>query len=171
MTTIPAGAKPLRRTVLAGSLAGGVAAMAHSGRAAPRTFHFDRPAYERYVGLMNAGDLRFCDYYADDIKFVMGMRGKAAVRAFYDRHRPYVKERVDVLFFCSDATGAAAELRGEMRCIEDCDDETIFGRPLKMGEVQRTHGYLLYVLNAEGKVAEIRAPPPEIVQAWRLEPL
>ena len=116
---------------------------------------------------MNVGDLRFCDYYADDIKFVMQIRGKTAVRAFYARQRAYVREKIDVLFFCSDATGAAAELRGELRCIQDCNDTTIFGRPLKMGEVQRTHGYLIYVLNRDDKISEIRAPPPEIVQEGR----
>ena len=99
----------------------------------------------------------------------MQIRGKAAVLDFYARQRPYVRERLQVLFFCSDATGAAAEVRSELRCIKDCDDTTIFGRALKAGEVQRTHGYLLYVLNAQGRIAEIKAPHPEIEQPWRLE--
>ena len=118
---------------------------------------------------MNAGDLRFVDYYADDIKFVMQIRGKASVLDFYARQRPYVRESLEVLFFCSDATGAAAEVHSELRCIRDCPDATVFGRALKVGEVQRTHGYLLYVLNAQGKIAEIKAPPPEILQPWRID--
>ncbi|WP_237714116.1 hypothetical protein [Novosphingobium sp. Rr 2-17] len=118
---------------------------------------------------MNASDPKVVDFYADDIKFVMNIRGKAEVSNFYARQRPYVRETLDVLFFCSDATGAAAEVHSKLRCIKDCDDTTIFGRPLKAGEVQRTHGFLLYVLNDRGLIAEIKAPPPEILQPWRIE--
>jgi hypothetical protein len=162
-------AKPHRRTFLAASLVGAAALPAVPGWAAARRIPFDRAAYDRYIGLMNAGDTRFIDYYADDIKFVMNIRGRASVLDFYTRQRPYVTESLKVLFFCSDATGAAAEVLSELRCIKDCDDATIFGRALKAGEIQRTHGYLLYVLNAQGQVAEIKAPPPEIVQPWRME--
>jgi hypothetical protein len=119
---------------------------------------------------MNAGDLRFADYYADDIRFVMDIRGKADVLTFYARQRPFVKETLDISFFCSDAAGAAAEVHSELRCIRDCDDTTIFGRALKAGEVQRVRGCLLYVLNARGRITQIKGPPPEILQAWRLEP-
>ena len=97
----------------------------------------DRAAYDRYVARFNAADPRFTDYYADDIKFLMNIRGKAGVLEFYARQRPYVKESLEVLFFCSDATGAAAEVHGAFRCIKDCDDPSIFGRALKAGEVQR----------------------------------
>ena len=151
------------------ALLGAAAPTALSGRTATRRFALDRVAYDRYVRLMNAGDPRVADYYADDIKFVMQIRGKAAVLDFYARQRPYVKESLTVLFFCSDARGAAAEVRSELRCIRDCDDTTVFGRALKAGEVQRTHGYLFYVLNAQGLIIEIKGPPPEIVQPWRIE--
>jgi len=169
MLSKAARAKPHRRTFLVAALAGAAALPALPGRTAARRVPFDRAAYDRYVGLMNAGDPRLVEFYADDIKFVMQIRGKAAVLRFLARQRPYVKESLDVLFFCSDATGAAAEVRSQLRCIRDCDDTTIFGRALKAGEVQRTHGYLLYVLNAQGKIAEIKAPPPEIEQPWRME--
>ena len=158
-----------RRTFLAASLAGAAALKPLPGWTAGRRFRLDRTAYDRYVRLMNAGDLRFVEYYADDIKFVMQIRGKASVLDFYARQRPYVRESLEVLFFCSDATGAAAEVHSELRCIRDCPDATIFGRTLKAGEVQRTHGYLLYVLDAQGKITEIKAPPPEILQPWRIE--
>ena len=169
MKTTAGRAKPHRRTLLVASLAGAAALPPLAGWTATRGAPLDRAAYDRYVRLMNAGDLRFVDYYADDIKFVMQIRGKASVLNFYARQRPYVKESLEVLFFCSDATGAAAELRSDLRCIRDCADATIFGRALKAGEVQRTHGYLLYVLNAQGKITEIKAPPPEILQPWRIE--
>jgi len=162
--------KPNRRKFLVASLAGAATSPALPGWAAPRRRgRLDRSAYDRYVHLMNAGDPRFAEYYADDIKFIMQIRGKASVLDFYARQRPYLKESLEVLFFCSDATGAAAEVRSEMRCIQDCDDASVFGRALKKGEVQRTHGYMLYVLNAQGKIAEIKAPPPEILQPWRME--
>ena len=169
MKTTAGPAKPLRRAFLAVPLAGAAALAPRPGWTATRRVPFDRAAYDRYVRLMNAGDLRFIDYYAEDIQFVMQIRGKARVLDFYTRQRPYVNERLEVLFFCSDATGAAAELHSELRCIKDCADKTIFGRALKAGEAQRTHGYLLYVLNAQGRIAEIKAPPPEILQPWRIE--
>lgn len=151
------------------AFAGAAALIPLAGWTAARRVPLDRAAYDRYVRLMNSSDLRFADYYADDIKFVMQIRGKAAVLNFYARQRPYVKESLAVLFFCSDATGAAAEVRSELRCIRDCEDATVFGRALKAGEVQRTHGYLFYVLNAQGLINEIKGPLPEIVQPWRIE--
>ena len=169
MKTMPGRPKPHRREFLLASLAGAAAMMPLPGWTATRRVPLDRAAYDRYVRLMNSGDPRVVEYYADDIKFVMQIRGKADVLKFYARQRPYVKESLEVLFFCSDATGAAAEVRSELRCIKDCDDTTVFGRALKAGEVQRTHGYLLYVLNAAGLIAEIKGPPPEITQPWRIE--
>lgn len=159
-----------RREWLAASLAGAAALAVAPGRAAePPQARFDRAAYDRYVALMNAGDPRVVDFYADDIKFVMGIRGKDAVRDFYARHHPYVRESLDVLFFCADATGAAAEVHSTLRCLKDCDDTSVFGRVLKAGEVMRTHGYLLYVLNPQGLIAEVKGPPLEILQPWQIE--
>lgn len=158
-----------RRGFLVASLAGAATLTTLPGRAAARRGPLDRAAYDRYVHLMNAGDPRFVDYYAEDIRFVMQIRGKANVLNFYARQRPFVTESLEVIFFCSDATGAAAEVRSELRCIRDCDDTTVFGRALKAGEVQRTHGYLLYVLNSQGMITEIKGPPPEIVHPWRIE--
>ena len=166
MPTVPA---PDRRELLVAALAGAATLIPRSGWTAGRHGPLDRAAYDRYVRLMNAGDPRFADYYADDIKFVMQIRGKAAVLDFYARQRPYVKESLTVLFFCSDARGAAAEVRSELRCIRDCDDTTVFGRALKAGEVQRTQGYLLYVLNEQGLITEIKGPPPDLLQPWRME--
>jgi hypothetical protein len=160
---------PNRRSFFAASLAGAAILSPLPGRAACRGVPLDRAAYDRYVARFNAADPRFTDYYADDIKFLMNIRGKAGVLEFYARQRPYVKESLEVLFFCSDATGAAAEVHGAFRCIKDCDDPSIFGRALKAGEVQRTHGYLLYGLDSQGKIAEVKGPPPEIVQPWRIE--
>lgn len=163
---------PPRRAFLATSFAGLASLLLRPGRAiAQDCDRFDRAAYDRYVALMNAGDPRVVDYYADDIRFVMQIRGKAAVRAFYARQRPFVTESLDVLFFCSDSTGAAAEVRSRLRCIKDCDDTTIFGRALKAGEVQRTHGYLLYELNGAGLIKAIKGPPPEVLAPWRMEPI
>ena len=128
---------------------------------------FDRAAYNRYIGLMNAGDLRFLDNYADDVRFVMNMRGKTAVRDFYASQRPFVHEVLEVVFFCSDLHGAAAQVVSKIRCIADCADTAIFGRALKAGDVQTVKGCLLYVLNAQGRIAQIMGPPPEILQPWK----
>ena len=159
-----------RRDLLAASLAGAATLVAWPALASePSTFRFDRAAYDRYVALMNAGDPRVVDFYADDIKFVMGIRGKDAVRDFYARHSPFVRESLEVLFFCSDAAGAAAEVHSTLRCLKDCEDTGLFGRALKAGEVMRTHGFLFYVLNPQGLIAEVKGPPPEILQPWRIE--
>jgi hypothetical protein len=131
--------KSHRREFLVASLAGAAALMPLPGWTAARRVPLDRASYDRYVRLMNSGDPRVVEYYADDIKFVMQIRGKASVLNFYARQRPYVKS-LEVLFFCSDAMGAAAEARSELRCIKDCDDTTVFGRALKVGEVRGLTG-------------------------------
>ena len=160
---------PNRRAFLTASLGGAGALLSGADRAAPHREPFDRAAYDRYIRLMNSSSPQVVDYYADDVWFVLNIRGKAAVRDFYARHRPFVRESIEVLFFCSDAGGAAAEVHSTMRCIKDCDDTSIFGRPLKAGEVLRTHGFLFYVLNTRGLIVQIKGPPPEILQAWRME--
>ena len=155
-----------RRTLLLAVLAGTAVSGPVPGVTAPCRRTFDRTAYDRYIGLMNAGDLRFVNYYADDIRFVMNLRGRAAVLDFYARQRPYVRERLRVDFFCSDKTGAAARVVSEIRCIQDCDDTRIFGRSLKAGDVQQVRGCLLYVLDARGLIAAIEGSPPEILRPW-----
>lgn len=158
-----------RRGLLVATITAAVSLVPRPGGAAGRRAILDRAAYDRYVRLMNASDPRVVDYYADDIKFVMNIRGKASVSKFYDSQRPYVRETLEVLFFCSDAKGAAVEVLSELRCIRDCDDTAIFNRALKVGEVQRTHGYLFYTLNSDGLITEIKGPLPEIIQPWRIE--
>ncbi len=156
-----------RRTVLMGALASAAAPPVRAG-AVPHV-PFDRAAYDRYVRLMNAGDPRVVDFYADDVAFVMNITGKAAVAAFYARHWPFVTETLDVLFFCADSAGAAAEVHSTLRCIRDSDDTALFGRPLKAGEAMRTHGFLIYLLNSQGLIRAIKGPPPEVLQDWRRE--
>ncbi len=158
-----------RRSVLLASLAGGTALLGSPVRAQSQCGSFDRAAYDRYVALMNAQDLRFAEYYAGDIRFEMGLRGKPAVLDFYRTQWLHVIETLAIDFFCSDAQGAAAQVRSELRCIRDFNDSTIFGRALKAGEVQRVRGYLFYSLDDEGRIAEIKGPPPEVLQPWHLE--
>jgi hypothetical protein len=165
----PEPANGLRRAFLATSLVGGAALLPTAAPAASCAVPFNRAAYERYVGLMNAKDLRFVEYYADDIKFEMNIRGKSNVLDFYRHQWPYVTETLEISFFCSDATGAAAQVRSELRCNKDNNDTTTFGRALKAGEVQRVRGYVFYTLNAQGLITEIKGPPPEVLQPWRLE--
>jgi hypothetical protein len=118
---------------------------------------------------MNAEDPRFVEYYDSDIKFAMNIRGRSNVLDFYRHQWPYFKETLEISFFCSDATGAAAQVRSELRCKKDSNDTTTFGRALKAGEVQRVRGYIFYTLNAQGLITEIEGPPPEVLQPWRLE--
>jgi hypothetical protein len=159
-----------RRAFLATSLVGGAALLPDAAQAAAScSVPFNRAAYQRYVGLMNAEDPRFVEYYAEDIKFEMNIRGRSNVLDFYRHQWPLVKETLEISFFCSDAFGAAAQVRSELRCLKDNNDTTIFGRALKAGEVQRVSGYIFYTLNAQGQITEIKGPPPEILQPWRLE--
>jgi hypothetical protein len=159
-----------RRALLATSLVGGAALLPDAARsAAACSVPFNRAAYERYVGLMNAEDPRFVEYYASDIKFEMNIRGRSNVLDFYRHQWPYLKETLEITFFCSDATGAAAQVRSELRCIKDNDDTTIFGRALRAGEVQRVRGYVFYTLNAQGLITEVKGPPPEVLQPWQLD--
>jgi hypothetical protein len=158
-----------RRGLLTASLLGVGALLSAPSHAAQRRTLFNRVAYDRYVRLMNSSDPRVIDYYAADIKFVMGIRGRDEVAKFHAHQRPYVRETLEVQFFCSDLNGAAAEVRSTLRCIKDCEDSSVFGRALKAGEVQRTHGFLFYKLNDNGLITEILGPPPEVLQPWRLE--
>jgi hypothetical protein len=158
-----------RRAFLATSLVGGAALLPGAARAASCSVPFNRAAYERYVGLMNAEDPRFVEYYANDIKFELNIRGRSNVLDFYRHQWRYIKETLEISFFCSDATGAAAQVRSELRCTKDNNDTTTFGRALKAGEVQRVRGYVFYTLNAQGLITEIKGPPPEVLQPWRLE--
>ena len=155
-----------RRELLGAGFAGTAALHGLRSRPVLRRMRFDRAAYDSYIQRMNAGDLRFLDHYADDVQFVMGIRGKRAVREFYIRQQPFVRERLEVVFFCSDAHGAAAQVISEIRCIADCADTAIFGRALKSGEVQQVKGCLLYVLDEQGLIAKVMGPPPEILQPW-----
>ena len=166
---VPEPANRQRRALLTTSLAGGAALLPGAARAASCGVPFNRAAYERYVGLMNAEDPRFVEYYADDIKFEMNIRGRSKVLDFYRHQWPFLKETLEISFFCSDATGAAAQVRSELRCIKDNNDNKMFGRALKAGEVQRVRGYVFYTLNPQGLITEIKGPPPEVVQPWRLE--
>lgn len=159
-----------RRNVLAGSVLGAAALLPAAGKAcAVKRLPLDRAAFDRYFALFNAGDQHFVDYYADDVDFLGFLKGKPAVLEFYAAQRPYIKESIELLFFCSDTNGAAIEVRGMFRCIKETPDATLAGRVLKVGEVQRTHGYILYVLNDQGKIVQMKGPPPEIVQPWKLE--
>lgn len=159
---------PARRVLLGATLLGATATLPHRARAARTSSRLDRAAYERYLALMNAGDPGFLDYYADDVRFVMNIRGRSNVAKFYAAQRPYVKETLELLFFCSDTTGAAAQVSSELRCIANCDTTAIFGRALKAGEVQRIRGCLLYGLDGQGRIAEIKGPPPEVLEPWHM---
>jgi hypothetical protein len=159
-----------RRAFLGTTLVGGAGLMPDVTRPAHScSISFNRASYERYVGLMNAEDPRFVEYYAEDIQFEMNIRGRSNVLDFYRRQWPSIKETLEISFFCSDATGAAAQVRSELRCNKDNKDTTIFGRALKAGEVQRVRGYVFYTLNAQGLITEIKGPPPEVLQPWRFE--
>lgn len=157
------------RKLLLATVAGGAAMLVGEASAATGRQAFDRQAYDRYVALMNGRDIRFADFYADDIRFEMGITGKAAVLDFYHSQWLHVVETLEVDFFCSDAQGAAAEVRSELRCIRDFDDASIFGRALKAGEVQRVRGYVFYMLNADGLITRIKGPAPEVLQPWHFE--
>lgn len=158
-----------RRGLLTATLAGGAALVAAPSRAATPCGSFDRAAYDRYLALMNARDVRFLDFYAADVRFEMGITGKDAVLDFYRRQWVNVTETLAVDFFCSDATGAAAQVRSELRSVRDFEDSTIFQRTMRAGEVQRVRGYVFYSLNSDGLITEIKGPPPEILQPWQME--
>jgi hypothetical protein len=163
-------AKYHRRAFLQTSIAGGTALLAGPVLATSCRVPFDRTAYDRYVALMNARDTRFAEYYADDIDFGMGIRGKSQVMDFYRSQWLHVTEKLEIDFFCSDATGAAAEVRSELRCIRDFNDTMIFGRALKAGEIQRVRGHIFYALNPQGLITQIKGPPPEVTRPWQSEP-
>lgn len=149
-------------------LAAGLSGLAHA-RPAPERI-INREDYRRYLDLFTSLDRRVFDYFSDDMVFRIGGRGELqGPQAIFDSYRRRllnVRETAEILFFCSDSTGLAAELRTEYRCIRDEPDASLFGRPLKQGEVKRSLGVALYTIR-NGKFTSMHGKP-QTVDDWHM---
>ncbi|MFM1886915.1 MAG: hypothetical protein RL026_2072 [Pseudomonadota bacterium] len=129
-----------------------------------------RERYLQYVNWFNANDLRYLEYYHDDVVLELGnatLRGPAAIRDFYAEVKAHIRETVEVTHFVSDATGIAAELPTEFRVYKDWPNG-YFRRPLKVGEVFRVISLGLYRVR-DGRFTDIKAARYKLVNDWRME--
>ncbi len=129
-----------------------------------------RERYLQYVNWFNANDLRYLEYYHDDVVLELGnatLRGPAAIRDFYAEVKAHIRETVEVTHFVADATGIAAELPTEFRVYKDWPNG-YFRRPLKVGEVFRVISLGLYRVR-DGRFTDIKAARYKLVNDWQME--
>ena len=169
----------LAHTIPAMALAAGAAPVlsAPALAAAPRRAHagpagkaITRAEYERYIALYNACDPAFTQFYHDDVvmETVPPLIGAASVLRFTREERTYITETMSVEFYVGDATGSAAQVVGEFRCIRDMPVTAfggLFGRAVSKGQMLRQRGTLLYGVR-DGRFTFIRAAPPIILHDW-----
>lgn len=162
-----------RRSILTYAMTVGVAtAVPHQSQADSCAVAIDRKRFQQYLDLFNAFDPAFTQFYADDVVLRIGSRGDIktprAIYEFNQELRQNFTEALELEFFCSDATGVAAELKGAYRCIKDVENSPRFGRSIKKGEVRRQRGVVLYTIK-NGKFTLLRGEAPQILQDWRME--
>lgn len=157
----------INTAILGLTVAGTRAARAETCRTAPLT----RERFRRYLDLFVSLDPAVVEFFSDDVVFRIGDRQEIKtpqnILEVYRRRLRNVRESSEILFFCSDSTGLAAELRTEYRCFRDEDDPSIFGRPLKKGEVRRSLGIALYTVE-NGKITSMHGAP-QTISDWHME--
>jgi hypothetical protein len=129
-----------------------------------------REQFNEYIGLFNANDPRFINYYHDDVVLELSgteIKTPQGIRNFYAEVKAHIHEKVTVAHFISDATGIAVELPSEFKVYKDWENG-FFKRPLKAGEVLRIVSFVLYRVEA-GKFRHIRSSRYKLVNDWRLE--
>jgi hypothetical protein len=131
---------------------------------------FTRDEFMEYVGLFNANDPGFVQFYHDDVVLELGtqqIRTPQGIRDFYQEVKAHIHERVEVTHFVSDPTGIAAELPSEFKVYRDWENG-FFRRPLKAGEVLRIVSFALYWVDG-GKFRRIKSARQKLVNDWQME--
>jgi len=131
-----------------------------------------RERFQEYLTRFNNNDPGFIEFYHDDV--VLDLRGTEirGARGILDFYRPvkeHLRETVEVTHFVADATGVAAEIPTEFRCIKDWGPDNFFQRRLTVGEVLRVVSFGLYWVQ-DGRFSRIKAARYKLVNDWRLEP-
>lgn len=162
----------VRKFILNTALLGFAAASARAVESEScRDTAISREQYQRYLKLFASLDPAVVEFFSADVVFRIGERQELKtpqkILEVYRRRLLNVSESPELLFFCSDADGCAAELRTEYRCFRDENDPTIFGRPLKQGEVRRSLGIALYTMK-NGKITSMHGAP-RTISDWRFE--
>jgi hypothetical protein len=130
-----------------------------------------RESYMEYVGLFNANNPRFIEWYHPDVELELSnqvIKGATGIRDFYKDVKAHIKETVEITHFVSDATGIAGVMPTEFRVFKDWPKPNFFNRDLKAGEVMRTITFGLYWVE-NGKFRQIRAARYKQVNDWRME--
>ena len=164
-----------RQLMTAGTL--GLAAVATAGAhaaAAPARNAcggMTRESYLEYVGLFNANDPRFIEWYHADVELELSgqvIKGAMAIRDFYKDVKAHIREKVEISHFVSDPTGIAGVMPTEFRVYKDWPKPNFFNRDLKAGEVMRTISFGIYWVD-DGKFRQIRTARYQQLNDWRME--
>lgn len=158
-----------RRGLLAG-ISGIAAATYLPGVRAQCNEGINREQYEQYLDLFNNNDPGFADFYHENVELELRnatIQGRQGILDFYAEVKKYIKETVTVDHFVSDATGVAAVVPSEFKCIKDWSDG-YFQRDLKKGEVFRIISFGIYWVE-DGKFRQIKAARYQLVNDWQME--
>ncbi len=115
--------------------------------------------FQKYVAAFNACDLDgFTSYYADDVLFDLSgklvLRGRVAVREFYQEVFAKVKEKLDVRNVVVDEDGLAADVDTEFKAL--VDDPGFIAGPIVIGRSIFIRSFIFYRI-VRGKFTEITA--------------
>ena len=129
-----------------------------------------RERYLQPVDWFNRNDPRFLEFYDPDVVLELGnptLVGSQAIGDFYAEVKAHLLEKVEVTRYIADASGIAAELPTQFRCIKDCP-KGYFPRPLMLGEVLRVVTFGMYWMD-KGRFRRIKAARYRLVNDWQME--
>lgn len=127
--------------------------------------------FQNYLNLFGAWDMRFTDYYDDNIQLRLDDAGMVietpqGIIEFYEQYvRPHYHEHMDVLYFVADKTGVAAKVQGTFTCVADSLDDPMYGTDVYEGQYRVVTGLLLYEVK-DGKFTAINSAPTVEIQGW-----
>lgn len=126
----------------------------------------DRADYERYVAAFNGPDYdTLLQFFHDDVRLEVGghaMRGKAAIRGFYEFFHAHVRESVTILNFYPSDTAAMADVlirfEGKSDLTQAMLDARGYGHmtPVPAGGAVDIEFFIQYEQRADGLIHRIK---------------
>ncbi|MXO66159.1 YybH family protein [Altericroceibacterium endophyticum] len=112
-----------------------------------------------YIGAFNRGDFDgFTRFYADDVDFDLGgkrrIKGRQAIREFYEGVFARIDETLDVTQLVIDDEGAACIIVTEFKALEDWSD--FIAGPIRKGESIFIESFIFYRIGPDGKFTHVR---------------
>ncbi|MCW2350448.1 hypothetical protein M2333_001106 [Sphingobium sp. B11D3B] len=158
---VPGALAPSRRTFIAGAAALGIGSTSALARAATQEGTVpSQPWFEAYLAAFNRADEAvFSAYYADDVQFfgqAAQVTGRQAVIDFYRGVRKHLHEKVDLLTYVGDPSGAhiLAVLRTTLVAHTDWPDMPTGA--LKAGDTRSSVNFVMYDIK-DGRFTRVRS--------------